>query len=359
MLIHYRDCFSKYVHTKTIKRMEAFRVRYSAAGQQRTLLLPISFGVSSITLLHILDHHLQVQKQRTGRTGFGLHIVHVINSPEEASDVESGLINQLKDRYPDHTLSVIQLANVFDNHDATTGLDKELMLEGYNNSDTSPPHQNRLRRLLSSTTSATSRADIISILRTRLLVSFAKFHSYEAILWGDTTTRLAEKTLSETAKGRGFALPWNIADGLSPHGVTFQYPMRDLLKKELISYADMLSPPLPALVLDAPTQAPINSKNTTIDELMKQYFESVEQSYPSIVANVVRTTSKLHAPKSSNKDVECRLCGMPVAKSALGIDGWGGNQEAQNGDVEDADIGLCYGCTRVLPQEAGTLLPAS
>ncbi|RAL68532.1 hypothetical protein DID88_007259 [Monilinia fructigena] len=53
--------------------------------------------------------------------------------------------------------------------------------------------------------------------------------------------------------------------------------------------------PLPDLVVyqEPPSHISASSKSTTIDDLMAQYFESVEENFPSIVANVVRTSSKL------------------------------------------------------------------
>ena len=331
--------------------MEAFRVRHSAAGQQRTLLLPVSFGVSSVTLLHILDNHLQTQKQRTGRTGFGLHVVHIVTSSAELSAVKSNEMMRLQERYLDHVFTVVPLSDVFDKFDAVADIGTDTTCTGSALDCEEKDNEIRLNRLFQSTESATSRADLLSILRTRLIVRLAQQNNYEAILLGDSTTRLAEKTLAETAKGRGFALPWHTADGESPHGIAFHYPMRDLLKKELVSHAQLADPPLTAVVFEQPTKAPVSSKNTTIDELMKQYFESVEESYPSIVANVVRTAGKLNTPELSSKDVRCKLCNLPVAQSGRG------KQTEHDGQPPHDNAKLCHGCTRTLPEEAGTLLP--
>lgn len=107
-----RECFAKYVHTKVVKRMEAFRTRHVGAGQERKLLLPMSFGVSSVTLLHILDKHLETQRQKTGRTGFSIHVLHVrsIGTKDFSKQMEA-----LKKRYPDHEYSTIDLHDLFEN----------------------------------------------------------------------------------------------------------------------------------------------------------------------------------------------------------------------------------------------------
>jgi cytoplasmic tRNA 2-thiolation protein 2 len=343
-----RECFIKYVHTKVIKRMEAFRTRHSTADQERKLLLPVSFGVSSVTLLHILDRHLQAQNERTHRTGFALHVLFVDSSDDSTRGKDK--VTLLKKRYPEHSYSVISLNSIFSQHAEPTQSDEDLK--------TSSACENKLQDFFATLPSATSRSDVASILRTRLVVQFAEETGCEGILWGDSTTKLAEKVLSETAKGRGFTLPWQVADGMSPYGVPFYYPVRDVLKKELISHADLVSPPLSPLMDDeafSPTQAPPSAKNTTIDILMKQYFESVEENYPSIVSNVVRTSSKLEVPVKSSGDA-CKLCKLPVQGEQLGIHGWGGDQANLTDSSED-QLGLCYGCARSITREAAALLP--
>lgn len=349
-----RDCFIKYVQTKVIKRMEAFRTRHAHPGQQRKLLLPISFGASSVTLLYILDKHLQAQISRTGRTGFTLHVIHLFDLPSTNGE-GTEKFDLIKERFPSHEYSTISLDELYSKQRA----------EANENSD--PDHSNlsingcpvkSLENLLAAIPSATPRSDVLSILQTRLAVKFAKESSCEGILWGDSTTKLAETVLAETAKGRGFSLPWHVTDGDSPYGIPFFYPMRNVLKKEILSHVDLVEPSLRPLISAGafvPTQAPPSGKNTTIDVLMQQYFESVEENYPSVVSNVVRTTGKLHAAVSENARY-CRLCKLPIAEDQLGIDGWGGHQGDTN-TVRPKDRELCYGCARSIPENTVALLP--
>ncbi|KAF4308823.1 Cytoplasmic tRNA 2-thiolation protein 2 [Botryosphaeria dothidea] len=349
-----RDCFVKYVNTKAIKRMEsyAYYVKNRAANEERKLLLPVSFGVSSVTLLYLLDEHLKRQIAKTGRTGYALHIIYVDTSAVERDVPAPGRLNQLKEAFSGHEYSSVPLADIFNSIKAKDILDDvpETAAIGTGDAVTS---QEKLERLILSLPSATSRADVIRILKNRLIVSFSQEHDCKGILWGDTTTKIAEKTLAETAKGRGFSLPWQVSDGMSPFGITFNYPLRDLLKKELVAHAELTLPPLTSLYhAQQPTQVSASAKNTTIDDLMKQYFESVEQEYPSIVANVVRTSSKLEP--ATAEDDRCQLCNMPVAGGRFGIHGWGGDQ--QDSSTLHSDGGrLCYGCTRAAPQSASLL----
>ncbi|KAH6875813.1 hypothetical protein BKA58DRAFT_410044 [Alternaria rosae] len=342
------DCFARYVHTKCIKRLESFRVNFGAE-QQRKILVPLSFGVSSTTLLHVLDLHLKTQKSKTGRTGFEISAIY-IEDPEQKVQATQ-LLNKAREQYPDHQYASLPLHDVFRLVPEDASI-RSLVPQVDQRADLSPEEQ--FVHMISSLTSATARADVLSTLRTRLIVEHAKLTGCESILWGDSTTRLAQKTLAETAKGRGFSLPWQVSDGMSPFGLNFHYPLRDVLKKELVSYTRMAEPGLSELVHETSTgatQASTSSKNTTIDDLMTQYFESVEENFPSIVANVVRTTSKLEARPDALSDPHCSLCSMPVSGGRFGIHGWGGDQ--QDGDDFDSTSSrrdICYGCTRSLPK---------
>ncbi|KAI8932067.1 cytoplasmic tRNA 2-thiolation protein 2 [Plenodomus lindquistii] len=345
------ECFARYVHTKCIKRLESFRVNFAATAPQRRVLVPLSFGVSSIALLHILNLHLETQKSKTGRTGFTISVIHIYESDQDSQAQD--LLNKVQTEYPHHQYASLPLHHVF----SITPVDASLRalvptLSAANDAQLSAKQQ--FTQLMASLTSATARADVLSTLRTRLIVEHAKATGCESLLWGDSTTKLAEKTLSETAKGRGYSLPWQVTDGESPFGLNVHYPLRDVLKKELVAYIDMAKPELSALVQSSSygaTQASTSSKNTTIDDLMKQYFESVEENFPSIVSNVVRTTGKLQMPVDAQTDPCCSLCSMPVPGGKFGIHGWGGDQ--QDGvDFASVDSSqqICYGCTRSIPK---------
>ena len=325
--------------------MEAFRVRNADPNRQRKLLMALSLGASSVTLLHILDHLLKTQISKSGRTGFALSVIFVETEQETSHQT---LLAGVRDAYPDYDVVSLPLHDVFR---LVPENDELLHLVPLTDGEILTPAE-KLARLIDSIPSATARADVISTLTTRLIVEHAKSISCEGILWGDSTTRLAEKTLAETAKGRGFSLPWHVTDGQTPFGLNFNYPLRDLLKKELLSYVDIVGEHLPSLVINTvPTQASMSSKNTTIDDLMKQYFESVEENFPSIVSNVVRTTGKLEATSTTTETPTCNLCSMPVSDGRFGINGWGGDQHGNVDTIESHNkTQLCYGCTRSIPQ---------
>lgn len=318
-----QDCFGKYVHTKVVKRMEPFRVRNSEPGKEPVLLLPLSLGVCSLALLHTLSQHRKGQVGRTGRTGFDLHVLHVRRSDDDA--VEPSMFEETKARYPEHSYSICGLSDVLALDPSITDLFPSSLAD----QPAALPSRDRLDALLATLGSATSRADVLQLLLVRLVVILANQTRCEAVLWGDSTTRLAERTLAETAKGRGFALPWIVAEGASPHAIPFHYPMREVLTKEIAAFAAFAEPPL--IGLKDQTASVVSSKGATIDSLMKQYFASVEREFPSIVANVVRTTAKLRPTPLAQVERQCELCNMPL-----------------EGQAPERSR-LCYACIRILP----------
>ena len=346
----------KYVTTKIIKRMDDFKVRGGTKDKQRKILLPLSFGTCSITLLHILDQQLRIQLERTNRTGYELHILFVDHASASGQLMDAHFIDLIKNKYPLNMFSTLLLEDIFNYQFPPDELNAFSIIDTHEQSDVSEMKSNteRLKTFLASLPSITSQTDLVNVLRTRVIVEFAKANGCECIAWGDSATRLAEKTLSETAKGRGYSLPWQTCEGLSPYGVTFNFPMRDLLRKEIVTYSSMTYPPLEPLIVpqQAISQSSISSKNMTIDDLMGQYFGSVEENYPSIVANVVRTSSKLQTPGQSSESITCKICELPVDSQSQGLHGWGGNQEdILNGSSTQKsslpqDTVYCYGCAR-------------
>ncbi|KAI4182016.1 MAG: hypothetical protein L6R41_006274 [Letrouitia leprolyta] len=256
----------------------------------------------------------------------------------------------LKERFPSHTYTIAKLEDVF-NFEDTDLLGIAPHLDG-GLGDNSISKQKRLEDFLTSLPSAASRADMVGVLFSRLIKALAEERSCDSIIYGDSTTRLAERTLTETAKGRAGALPWLTADGQFPHGVKVVYPMRDLLRKEILAYTAMIDPPLTPLILEARLGKPasVSSKDTTIEELMGQYFASVEENYPSIVANVVRTSSRLAAPPTDRTEGRrCQICRLPLTEGSEGLR-WMGEQEGPMNPIprdKSKDVVLsCYGCAR-------------
>lgn len=340
-----RGCFTKYVATKVLKRLEANKIRGGFNEKQKTLLIPVSFGVSSVSLLHVLDEQLRNRSEHGRHAGYTLHIVIVDQSVVIEQTTFQERLELLKERFPSYAQTVLMLEDFF-------GLG--INLDGFVDDKLSTvsgrllKNRERFQQALRSMDSASSRMDMVDIARRKLILAFAQKQGCDGVLYGDSTTRLAERTLSETAKGRGGSLPWLTGDNVSFDGIICTYPMRDLLRKELKDYANIPSPSLAPLIQESPPQVVTSSKNATIDGLMSLYFESVEQSYPNIVANVVRTSSKLKAPIAGLQP--CTIC-----REWITNDTWGEDQEAAPSlgvriIQHREDNTLCHECARMMQE---------
>ncbi|KAL8949839.1 MAG: hypothetical protein Q9222_004079 [Ikaeria aurantiellina] len=345
-----RNCFARYVATKVNKRLEQNKLRASFAEDAKLLLLPISLGSSSIALLQILDQQLKHQSNRTGRCSFRIHVLFIDQSAACEQGEYADKWQLLQEQFPSYDYSIARLEDLVD-YEIPPAFDILPALPSFDER-VRPTNQECLDKLLASLPSATSRADVIGILRSKVIIHIAKAEGCHSIVYGDSTTRLAERTLSETAKGRGGAIPWLTADGHSPQGIKIVYPMRDLLRKEIEAYVKMATPPITPLLMEGSSERTVSaaSKHTTIEDLMSQYFTSVEQNYPSIVANVVRTSGRLVGPPFDTcEGRSCQLCGLPIADGTEGLH-WDGEQtgakEARHESPSQEISSFCYGCAR-------------
>ncbi|KAI0180900.1 hypothetical protein GGR52DRAFT_583349 [Hypoxylon sp. FL1284] len=275
-------------------------------------------------------------------------------------------------------------------------------------SSTLPP-STRLANLLAHLPSATSRADARRLLTRHVLAAAAVARRCDAVLLGHSATSLAELTLGEAARGRGGAVPWLVGDGPfssfssfppssaecgwgrdlfagddeknddeedkeergDPEPLFVYSPLRELFRGELRTYLTRVAGPAVAdLCLPHPHSswpgaagAVVSHRDQSIDDVLSRYFGEVEASYPSVVANVVRTAGKLlrhQGDDDGDGDKVCGLCGLGLDE--LGDERWRGEigdetrrDEAGTGaGAEGAEgrekkpVRLCYGCERSL-----------
>ena len=151
--------------------METYKSRASAEKAPQKLLLPISFGPSSTSLLSILDNHLQGQLDRMGRTTYKLIIVHVDLEVDVAQQSKtSAHLEKFKNRFPNHTYLSTDITQAL-----SLDIDwKSLGLEDPADGAFPGSDKARLDSLFNLISSATSKADISSTLLIRLLVDIAK-----------------------------------------------------------------------------------------------------------------------------------------------------------------------------------------
>ncbi|KAI1078470.1 hypothetical protein F5B20DRAFT_548238 [Whalleya microplaca] len=405
-----KTCFAQFVFSKTVKRLEVLQ-RSTRGGGPRPpptstarpprYLVAISGGPSSTALLHILSENLRLHLARGQRPRFELVAVHVDTAssslpPSPSSPTPpSRLLTNFRTRFPSTPIHSLPLSTSLSSPHISWASLPPL-------NAALPPAQ-RLADMLSRLPSATSRADVTRLLVRHVLLLAAAARACDVLMLGYNTTALAELTLAETAKGRGFALPWLVNDGAlpvpgdlftlgldlggaggssdggaqttaatgvgesplsslgngnpSPSSIPVYSPLRELFRKELLTYIANTEPPLTDLVTSLAENATdgstvVSHKDLSIDDVMARYFADVEVHYPSVVANVVRTTGKLTRPEGGgggdgDGDDWCGICG--IALDELGDERWRGEIGEEIGEVEEdarSKRKLCYGCDR-------------
>ncbi|EEH22776.2 cytoplasmic tRNA 2-thiolation protein 2 [Paracoccidioides brasiliensis Pb03] len=341
-----QQCFILFIGSKVVKRMEKYRPQNAPKDRQRKLLLPLSFGVSSSSLLHILN--LQLERQISNGIGRRAYDIHVLNVAVYGQP-DSGRLDLFRETYPLHTYSQVPLHSIFQYDTAIKDVISEYGCPEFVG-DPSMTDAELLNLFLSSPSSATSRTDIGAIIFTRLVVAFAKEHNCDGILWGDSDSRLASKALSNVAKGRGFSASCDVCDGMSPWGIQFNFPLRDLFKFELSTYASVALPK--SLIVADPERLSMDNltnKNMSIENLLAHYIETQGEKYPGIMANIVRTIDKLNVPPG-DAGSKCILCSMPVDNSGEDPANPVGTECSQYVLKDHRELPitgtLCYGCAR-------------
>lgn len=354
------------------------------------MLVGLSFGTSSAAVVDVLDTMVRGQLRKRPSAAFDSVVVHVDVDGEEETDDEGdssmpqkkALLSRYAQRYPHFRFLRVPLAaalelNTIDWAALPIAQDPSVKRQ-------QQPAGERLRDFLARLPSTTSRADVLRLLVRHVLLSVALREDCRAMVLGCSTTALAELTLGETAKGRGFSLPGMVgdgplvvrrfgggvgggsppthagegegrADGSALRGeeiaarLSVYYPNRELFRTELVQYAALVEPPLTDLVFDSAATggngpaAVVSHRDISIDEVMVRYFADVEKNYPSIVANVVRTAAKLDVPSDQGEGECCGLCGMGLDE--LGDERWKGEMGDDSGGEDGR---LCYGCSRAM-----------
>ena len=350
-------CFQTFTHTKTVKRLAALRKDLMRPDENRTCryLAALSFGPSSAALTRMLDENLAYVRSKANPrapVAYELLVLHVDTdlrgrAPGEVSEAEK-LLAGYRERFPGLEFKCVPLGDVLKLRSVDWSALPDVG-EG-------EPAE-RIRALFDGLPSVTSRADVLRLLIRHLLLAQAAEGGFEALLMGCTTTALAELTLAEVAKGRGFSVPWQINDGpfpipggldpssgTTPGTIHIYYPLRDVFRKEIHTYLSLCDPPLADLVVspESDAGAVVSHRDLSIEETMTRYFESVEETYPAVVTNVVRTTGKLGRAETGEGEA-CSVCGMVVDER--GDARWKGEIGAEaRGEGEGPR--LCYGCER-------------
>lgn len=325
------DCFIKFLRYKLRKQMGDFKVNYAPGAVDQHILLPLSFGKSSLALLDMMCDLIRLQKERNnGKQGFYLHALHI---SEETDDSQKRL-DQLAEKYPEcmfsHVLkpSSIPLGNI-----VLVDEEKSDMVTG-------------VSEIAKHLKSRSSQQDFLKLTIRQIIDLVALQKGYQTITYGLCMTALAELVISLTAKGRGAVISDYIcpAETRDPRII---YPLGDILDTELDLYLGLQDIEHFAIPKSEP---PATKKLQSIDELVSQYFTDVDKDFPGVIPTVVRTAYKVEA-KNQEFESLCRLCQDPVQKGSAR---WLEGITVKSQQVIPKD--LCYGCTVMIQNsELGSL----
>lgn len=314
-------CFVTFVSQKQKKAMDGCKVMFSRPGcvlpPATNIMVPISLGQSSLALLDMAHAQLEEQAQTyEDARGFTLNAVHIDCSsadPMEKDPKEA--IAELKKKFPRAEFTVVPLSRAFTGASSVT-------LQ-HNKDYTSlvteiSPEPTTVETLLSSIRTKSAREDLLEILKRHLIIEEAISQNKTlptTVAWGHNATRLAELTLSLTIKGRGNRIHAQVLEHKDPKdsisGLPEIHPLNDVLSYEIPFYNSFRKiGDLPVNTTTKPSQV---TKNLSIDQLMHQYFENIQNNFPSIASTVVRTAAKLDDPNSSKQGLTpCLICASPV-----------------------------------------------
>ncbi|RAL14657.1 uncharacterized protein BO97DRAFT_422549 [Aspergillus homomorphus CBS 101889] len=340
-------CYVRFVNYKPFKRTENYRLRKNMPQDEPCrLLLPLSYGLSSTVLLHMLHEQIEVMRLKThGPKGFELLVLTIDPSTISSIPAHDEAFETAEKLFPHCSFTTIPFYSIFD-FDPSIG---EVMSQYANASfqdQASLSNQERLEAFRASISTATSRADVDNILINRLIVAFAKKMECRGIMWGDSDSKLAAKTLANVAKGRGSSVTWQVCDGMSPYGLEYNFPLRDLFTVELHNYASFFPELADLIIPHQPTSENTLTKNLSIDELMVRYVTTQGEKYPGVMLNVTRTASKLQSSSTRSAEYQCNLCGALMSNK----DAASTTPQATGLHSDSLTPRICYACARSRPE---------
>lgn len=380
ILISRRDlfcagCFVWFMRGKQRKLMlnERYKVKYGAVAERlgtQKVLLPVSFGASSLVLLDMVASLLQEQNLgHNGKQGFDLVVLHILEKKGPSREEAEQSLKVISERFkPVHIEVVVVDPNTF-------LLDKTSLQRIQVSAEFQVIHHVQktdssitVQLLLDACASNSLRDDLLQLVYHDLIRQTAVTQGCQTVILGHSMTRLASEVLSLAVKGRGSEIHHAIADRSIPHGVNeihILFPLRDILFAEVNAILHLTEGLQNFLVQNTSTASLV--KNMTVQALSTKYFEDLGlNGYASTASTVVKTAEKLGAPKREVTG-QCRICLADIytnpkqwlrsitVKAAAPLETEVERELAEEyanvigcPDLEGEKLEVCYGCTVTL-----------
>lgn len=213
-------------------------------------------------------------------------VLPLASSNSETVNGELKAIVMEGERKPDEFL-VVPLESVYS--------EVELDVTGTNGAVGSS-RQKKLQMLFQSVADPTGKEDLLQHLRMQALQQVAKDHGYTRLVLGLSTSRIAAKVISATAKGCGFSLPTEMQFYDARWNVPVVLPLRDCVIKELVLLCHLRH----LKYVFIPTLSTLSMPQNTINSLSASFVSLLQEDNPSKERTIMRTAAKLQ-PFSFNR----------------------------------------------------------
>lgn len=163
-------------------------------------------------------------------------------------------------------------------------------------------NDNQLHAILANLSDDTSRMDLVSQLRRRLLLSAARKLNCNKIFVADSSVDIASKVLGDVCLGRGAQLSTqaNFCDARCVD-IKILRPMRDFTQQELIYYSKHHK-------INSVKSVELSAPATSIQTLARNFTTDLESQFSGTTSTVFRTADKIRDNKQQSIEDNCVLC---------------------------------------------------
>jgi len=392
-----KSCFTAW-HVQRIKTGMRVQCQFTKGSR---LLLAASGGAASTCLAHALS--IVSDRRNPKRLFFEFDLIYIDESAlvpggeDEHAAFNEG-VHRLYDQYgvQMHTARLEDVMNICrtDGDDGTSDAapassvadtSAAIATPACTSTSASPsPSSNRqsFQALVTSLKDPSDRADMVQMMKLRVIAHVARTKGYRQVILGDSSTRTAIDAFADTAKGRGSTVAFSGLAKERRFQVEFLYPLRDLTNTHIALY-NHFNQLQPIYRHNAPNMRKVASTaKMGINKLTFDFLTLLDSKFSSTVGNIIGTVGKLRLPaeyeqwnsspssahgggeviedKTPTETSHCALCGrVRVGKedSEMRRTAYATIQHAtaktpaaiKNAEIL-ASMSLCYGCKSLLTE---------
>lgn len=312
-----QNCFLRFIYGKQRKQMSSdkYKVKFNEHVVREKVVLPLSFGKNSLVLLDVLIGLFDEQmKNPRAKLGFEINVVHIDDSKVRNyhNDADT-LIRNLKEvyhieRYP-IKITKIEIQSFMNRGSAAT----VRLLSEFTSTKVALDGTVSIERIFEGCPNRASKQDLIQIIIKDLINNYSVSSGASSILWGHSMSSLANEVIALTVKGRGSEIYSNLTDGAETilgKSIDIIHPLRDCSDGEIDKFIEMKE--MDQFTLQSvDRQENLMNKQKTINEVVSNYYKTVDGVDDNIVSTVVKTGAKLDEPTRFDGKF-CSICDKKI-----------------------------------------------